>query len=183
LVAVNDPDVFVVAASSRVAHNRAVRTVVHGLPVAALKRVVTDPRTNEFVDGATRKGVVRLWSIRDSSGPLRHWERIRPGDWLLFFDRGFIAIAATVADRLESPELSAAVWGGHEQEGLSHFVAFDSVTRVRAPVTGYKSELGARFLGFRRLADSRLSNIRETYGSTGEFIDTAILRFPYPGKK
>lgn len=169
----NDSALFIVAASSKIARGRVERVVVKGLD--ALRGAPT-PEVVSLAD-SFRQGDGRLhaWSIRPSTNLNRAWNEMRPGDWLVFYQMGFISAAGKVSHREDSPGLAAAVWGDHEAEDLRRVITFDETQATWAAIWPHRELLGARFLGFRRMGEERQRALREQYGSVEEFVRRYIL--------
>jgi len=168
-----DAALFIVAASSRLARTRAERLVVSG--VESLRGAVA-PTDQAFVDRNRQPdGRLHVWSIRDSPTLANHWQRIRPGDWMLFYQMGFITIAARVASTVESETLASGVWGSDQGIDLRRIVAFDEVWPIWATVWPHRELIGARFLGFRRVAADRQEAIKKAHGSVEGFVRKALV--------
>lgn len=169
----DEPSLFIVAASSKFARGRVERVVVKGLdtlrgsPSAEIAALADSLRQGD--------GLLHAWSIRPSGNLDRAWNAMRPGDWLVFYQMGFISAAAKVAHREDSPALAAAIWGDHEAEELRRVIAFDESYATWAAIWPHREILGARFLGFRRMSDERQQALRSKYGSVDLFIRRLIL--------
>ena len=171
----SNDSLFIVAASSRLARSRADRMVVEGMSTERLLPKLNDPDDIEFVQRYEYDGRLHVWSIRESPSPILHWSRMRADDWTLFYNGGFFGAVAKVAATLESRSLASAVWGTSEADELRHLVVFKDVTHVWAAAWQLRDLLGDRFLGFRRLADTRVTPLRDQFGSISNFIVTQIL--------
>jgi hypothetical protein len=118
---------------------------------------------------------LHLWSVRNSAPTIQYWRSIAPGDWFLFYQMGFITIAARASTALDSQALAAVVWGRDQGEALRYMVVFGETRPVWAKVWPFREELGARFLGFRRVSPSRLDVVRQRFGSVETFVATQIV--------
>lgn len=172
-ISVIPESLFIVAASSRQARTRAERTVVKGIDV----KTGPGARTTSELLARTRldDGILRAWSIRASPPLVSRWERVRPRDWMLFYESGFFGIAARVSEAVESPAIAALLWGQENAEDLRYVVAFDEVWPIHAEVWPHREEVGARFLGFRRSGEDRQALIRARYGSVDNFVRAQIV--------
>ncbi len=97
------------------------------------------------------------------------------GDWLLFYQMGFFSAAASVGTRIESHALAAAIWGIEEADELQRVILLRESHPVWAKAWPHREILGARFMGFRRLADERQDVLRKAYGSADAFVRKAVL--------
>ena len=164
---------FIVAASSRLARGRVARTVVRGLdtwkapPDTESESVVRRMRDAD--------GRVHAWSIRGGVRLESSWQSVSPGDWFLFYQAGFFSAAARVGATFENQSLAAAIWGADEAENLRRVVLFDEAKGVWAPAWREREVLGARFLGFRRVAADRQSAIRHSYESVEAYMRKVFL--------
>lgn len=174
------PAVFIVAASSRLARTRAERLVVVG--VQSLRRDVSTEEA-AFLDLSRQAdGRIHAWSIRDASLLAKHWERARPGDWMLFYQMGFITIAARVRATIESEAIAGGMWGPGEAKDLRRIVFFDEAWPIWASVWPHANLIGSRFLGFRRVAEDRQAAIREKHGSLDAFVRKALIPKKRPAR-
>jgi hypothetical protein len=172
------PAVFVVAASSLLAQRNATRAVVKGIEPSRVDGILKALGSEQPPRNSA--GYVSVWAINSS---LRnYWQRMRPSDWVLFYQRGFISIAARVAYTVESRELASAIWGPGQADSLRLSLILQEVTHTWAPAWALREELGGRFLGFRPLGKDRLGHIRVTYGSIDAFVTMTVLSHRPPPK-
>lgn len=165
--------VFIVAASSRIARNRAERLVVAG--VQTLRSGVSEADA-AFLDlNRQADGRVHAWSVRDSPPLAKYWAHAKPGDWMLFYQMGFITIAARVRATIESEAIAGGMWGPDEANDLRRIVIFDESWPIWASVWPHADLIGSRFLGFRRAAEDRQEAIRRKYGSVDAFVRKALI--------
>jgi hypothetical protein len=169
----NQAAVFIVAASSRLARARAERLVVTGL--ASLRGDPDSDTVVWFEQNRQVDGHLHVWSVRDTPSLAKYWARIRPADWLLFYQMGFITIAARVARTLDSEAIAGGVWGPDEARDLRRLIVFDECWPIWASVWPHRDLIGARFLGFRRVAEARQEAIRVAYGSADGFARKALI--------
>lgn len=94
---------------------------------------------------------------------------------MLFYQMGFITIAARVASTVESETLASGVWGSDQGIDLRRIVAFDEVWPIWATVWPHRELIGARFLGFRRVAADRQEAIKKAHGSVEGFVRKALV--------
>ena len=172
---------FIVAASARLARTRAERVVVVGVERLRVDVAAAD---EVFVhEHRQPDGRLHVWSIRDSPTLANYWGRIRPGDWMLFYQMGFITIAARVAGTVESESLASGVWGPDEAQDLRRLVAFDEVWPIWATVWPHRELIGARFLGFRRVSAEKQEAIKKAYGSIEEFVRNGLVPHKRPPRQ
>jgi hypothetical protein len=110
------------------------RSVVNGVQISGLPsgaRVAAAPHASG--------GVVRMWG--SLANKRAEWDRIRAGDWLLFYtDRRFAAVARVVSKRRD-PTLADAVWA--PQPGSWENVLFlRDVRPIDVPVSTVAALLG-----------------------------------------
>lgn len=165
--------IYIVAASSRLARTRAERLVVSG--IAGLR---DDPHPDDqawLEQYRQPDGRLHVWSIRDTPILAKYWARIRPGDWLLFYQMGFFTIAARVALTADSETIAGGVWGPDEAVDLRRLVIFDECWPIWATVWPHRELIGARFLGFRRVSEDRQIAIRKAHGSADVFVRKVLI--------
>ena len=177
----DDAALFIVAASSRLARTRAERLVVLGVETLRGDVSGTDQL---FVDENRQPdGRLHVWSVRDSPTLANYWQRIRPGDWMAFYQMGFITIVARVKCTVESESVARGVWGPDEANDLRRIVAFDEVWPIWATVWPHRELIGARFLGFRRVAADKQVAIKKAYGSVESFVRKALVPHKRPPRE
>lgn len=167
------PALFIVAASSRLARTRAERLVVTG--VQSLRSDVASAEAAFIEMNRKSDGRLHAWSIRDAPALANYWKLAMPGDWMLFYQMGFITIAARVRATIESEAIAAGMWGPDEASDLRRIVVFDEAWPIWASVWPHSYLIGARFLGFRRVAADRQAAIREKYGSLDAFVRKVLI--------
>ena len=161
------------------ARGRVKRSVVAGLSSASLGGLRAGTDTRDFLAQSTDSdNCLRLWGIRDSPRLRPTWSRLRSGDWIVFFERGYLFAAAEVAATHESRDLAARTWPDGGTFGL--LIGFSRAVTLDAKASEYRSVLGARFMGFRRVNDEWQSAIRRKYGSAESFVLSELRNWQRP---
>jgi hypothetical protein len=172
-----DRQLYVVPVSARAPRARADRFAIKGVEPSALLRGV-ESDCEPVAELSARDGEQRLhvWAVR-SSGHLRGtWSRIAPGDWFLFVSRGRIFGVARVFGTCESRATATALWGPTDGSEFRLLVVFDRVQELDVPAWEYRSVLGGRFIGFRRLSDDFRGALVRKFGSVDDFAQRELPR-------
>ena len=101
----------ITAAATDLAIENLNRSVEKGIPLAA---VLSHPQSTPLTGTLERhsdSGRVRMWgSVAGENGRHRAtWERIEPGDWIVFSTKGRFRRAARIYAMLDSPSLADSV--------------------------------------------------------------------------
>ncbi len=94
---------------------------------------------------------------------------------MLFYQMGFITIAARVGATIESEAIAAGMWGRDEASDLRRIVIFDESWPIWATVWAHTDLIGSRFLGFRRAAEDRQAAIRQKHGTLDAFVRKSLI--------
>lgn len=168
---------YIVPVSARSARARANRFAVAGVQPSTIPHE-GENGCDPIAELTKRKDVdrVHLWAVR-ASGHLRGtWSRIAPGDWFLFYSRGRIFGVARVFGTCESRSTASALWGPADGSEFRLLVIFDQVKELDVPAWDYRSVLGGRFIGFRRLSDDFRGTLIRKFGSVDEFAEKELPR-------
>ena len=94
------------------------------------------------------------------------WASVRPGDWFLFYSRGFFNAVARVAATRDSKPIAEAVWGS-VIDGLEYrtLVVFDRVESADVAAWPLREFLGSACSGFGRPGAPRQKRINDQDGS------------------
>lgn len=169
---------YVVPVSARAARSRANHVVFKGVEAARLLAAAED----DSCEALTRlrrkqKGkLLHLWAVRASTQLRPTWSRIAPGDWFVFYSRGRIFGVARVFDICDSRAVATALWGRKDGSEFRLLVLFDQVEQLDVPAWDYRSVLGSRFIGFRRLSDNLRATLIRKFGSVDAFVQRELPR-------
>lgn len=168
----SDRQLYVVPVSARAVRGRADRAVVDGVDADRLLAAADDGSCDALTRLARQRRAKRfhVWAVRASSRIRGTWSRVQRGDWFVFYSRGRIFAVARVFDTCESQSLATALWGAADAADFRYLVLFDQVASLDVPAWEYRSVLGGRFIGFRRLSDDLRATLSRKYGSVEEFI-------------
>ena len=104
------------------------------------------------------------------------WRRLEKGDWVLCVYDSRYQFAARVLAKFDNANCARAVWGtdpNGETWQLMYFLTEPEKTDVSlSAVVDY---LGERYMGFTRISDTKLSEIRNAFGSVDDFVKQAII--------
>jgi hypothetical protein len=116
---------------------------------------------------------LRAWGVSAAGHNLPKWERMRSGDWVLFFaHKRFVCVAQTIyQERL--PSFAEAAWGSMDDQRTWELVCFlTKPRRVSVPVETVSEYLHTKYQGFARIMEDRLERIQRDFGSTNAFVES-----------
>lgn len=164
--------IFVFPASSSVAAANLNNTVWNPLNRAMVEQFA--PTAVKVADAGGHD--LRAWGVSTAGHNLPKWERMKAGDWVLFFaHKRFVLVAQTIhQERLTS--FAQAAWGSMEDQKTWELVCFlTKPRRVSVPVEAVSDYLHTRYQGFTRIMEDRLERIERDFGSVAAF---AASQFP-----
>ena len=99
------------------------------------------------------------------------WEQMERGDFVLcVYDNAYRYVARLLAKH-DNPECAEAIWGTNDEEQTWRYMYFlTEPIEVYQPLHEFEGYLNSAYRGFTRIADARLSEIEEDYGSIEELI-------------
>lgn len=167
---------YLVPVSAQVARARAKRFAFQGTDGTPLLRAADDVSRDALtrLQKQTKAERINLWAVRSGAHLQGTWSRIQPGDWFLFYARGRIFGSARVFDICESRSIATALWGHEDGSAFSLLVLFDQVEQLSLPAWDYRSVLGGRFIGFRRLSDEFRTTLIRRFGSVDDFVQIEL---------
>jgi hypothetical protein len=118
--------------------------------------------------------ILYIWGNRPGGkGP---WENMQIGDYIFFYQKGFITYTSKLLHKTHNKPLADSLWGIDESGQSWEYVFFaDELTPVRIDyslmktLAGYKPN--AVVQGFQSYNEVGLNNVIEQYGSVNNFID------------
>ncbi len=104
------------------------------------------------------------------------WEKIKSGDYVLFYEHYNFIIAAEVQLKKYSDEMALTLWPESKDTGSpwSCLYVVNNMRPIDLPITKLNDVTGynMQYLrGFQRISDEPLSKIIAAYGSTNNFIE------------
>lgn len=104
-----------------------------------------------------------VWGIRNEPT----WEQMERGDFVLCV---YHHVARLIA-RYDNPECAEAIWGINDEGQTWRYMYFlTEPIEVYQPLYEFEGYLNSTYRGFTRIADARLSEIEEDYGSVEDLI-------------
>jgi hypothetical protein len=112
-----------------------------------------------------------VWGIRN----VPTWEQMERDDFVLCVYDGIYHYVARLLAKYDSPEYAEAIWGTNDEGQTWRYMYFlTEPIKIYQPVYEYEGYLHSRYQGFTRIADARLREIEEDYGSIEEFIKETL---------
>lgn len=162
-MAYDGPQVFLAPYANEAAQENFTRTALEGIPESTVAA-----HSSTYPSGDP----VRAWGTKET---VRSWNKIDPGDYLLFYRDGTYDNAAEVIDTEENEPLGRELWPNHE-DGQP----WSQIIYIHEPVStsidsaeihdlaGYDREFPQ---GFSRLNEMGVGGIRGRYGSVENLVD------------
>lgn len=99
------------------------------------------------------------------------WEQMERGDFVLcVYDSAYHYVARLLA-KYDNPQCAEAIWGTNDEGQTWRYRYFlTEPIEVYQPLYEFEGYLHSRYQGFTRIADARLEEIEEAYGSIEELI-------------
>jgi len=118
-----------------------------------------------------------VWGIRN----VPTWEQMERDDFVLCVYDGAYHYVARLLDKYDNPECAEAIWGTNDEGQTWRYMYFlTEPIEVYQPLYEFEAYLHSRYQGFTRIADARLEEIEEDYGSIEMFVKE-ILQYEGDG--
>lgn len=127
---------------------------------------------DEFPDAVQETDTPRIWGVRDGNRNESYYEKMEPGDGLLFYNSGTYRFAGRVEEKFESSWISRRYWGHAPSTMLYTVTDFLAIRLPRHQLNnlvGYTDDWYPQ--GLQRISDAKMSNLSSHYGSLEPFFD------------
>jgi len=163
--------IFLAPRSNETSNKNFKSTILAGVPYEFLEPYL-DEQEKQIIESLT---VVRVWGNKES---LRsRWEKMQPGDVILFYGKGVFYYSARVLLTKFNPELARELWGPDEEGRLWSCLFFVSKPKdIKIPIKVIQ-ELAEyeptwdRVQGFMPLSEEGVKAIEEKFGSVESFVN------------
>lgn len=117
------------------------------------------------------------WGAEPGRQNVARWERMARGDKVFCVYNNTYRFVATVLGKYDNEQFAKQVWGINERTGETwRYIYFLSEpTRVNIPVSNLANHLNRGYMGFTKISDKKLQEIRDNYGSVERFVEKEIL--------
>lgn len=167
----------ITVASSPLARQYLERSVQLGVPFATVAGHPAIAPILKAVEDHTTDSRVRMWGSVAGSDQ-RHfatWNRIEPGDWIVFSIDGRFRLAGRIYARLDSAELADSVWPPDLDAGSYQYLTFfDALTPIAVSPRAMSSALGYGagyiYRGFLLPSQQAQDLLVSSYGSVEGFL-------------
>lgn len=158
-------NIFLAPRSDETAYEHFESTVTHGRPYREIEPYLTETERGILA----HQDIVRVWGNKESLKS--RWKVMKPGDYILFYERGIFIFCARVILTKYSPELAIKLWPP-DTDGRSWpcLYFFEDLRELVIPMAviqalgDYKPNFKV-LQGFMRLSDKGLQAIIEKCGS------------------
>jgi hypothetical protein len=118
-----------------------------------------------------------VWGVRN----VPTWEQMERDDFVLCVYDGTYRYVSTLLAKYDNSECAEAIWGTNDEGRTWRYMYFlTEPIEVYQSLYEFEGYLHSRYQGFTRIADARLEEIEEDYGSIEEFIKE-ILQYESEG--
>ena len=116
------------------------------------------------------------WGAVPGTQNTSRWGRLEEDDWVLCVYDAKYHFAARVLAKYDNANCARAIWGS-DPKGETWQLMYFMTTPVKTdvPLSAVSDYLGARYMGFTRISDSKLDDISQAFGSVDDFIEHAII--------
>lgn len=159
------PRVFLVPSSNDAALENFDRTVLDGVSREEIREHSSLPFRSERLP---------VWGTK--AGNVGTWEKLREGDYLLFYQNRSYPYAARVLAAEENELLGRSLWPDHDEDDPWAYIMYlfdvteTAISRSEInKLAGYSNAFAP--MGFQSLNETGVDAIREQYGSVHEFVN------------
>lgn len=112
----------------------------------------------------------RVWGLNAGPKNLATWEKLRPGDVVIFIVDRVLTATATVTEKLDNAGLAQTTFGTDTYGGIWRLMFRTSAHRPIVADADLARVFGGRIPGFRRVRDDILKDVQTLLGD--RFADT-----------
>ncbi|MFA6427398.1 MAG: HNH endonuclease [Candidatus Magasanikbacteria bacterium] len=167
--------IFLAPRSNESSYDNFKSTIEHGIDYNRIEPFLEQ----EGKDILSKENKVYAWGNREVLKS--RWDRMQPGDVVLFYSKGNFVMAGNLLYKQFSPEISDALWPRLEKYGNQPWSCLFFVHNLR-PVLIPLSDINRLanykenniLQGFQPLNEEGLMNVLEKYGSVDNFVNLYI---------
>jgi len=172
---------FLAPRSGEKSYKNFMSTIKHGVPFDRIEPFLSDEGKVKVL----AEEVIYAWGNRE--GTSRYWERMVPGDTVIFYAKGRLVMAGEVYYKQHSPQLALAMWPPDEHGNPWEYTFFlKNLRPVSIPmrVINRLANFEPNYIiqGFRDISGDRLDGILDQYGSfenlLADFTDESSSEIP-----
>jgi len=169
------PQIFVFTAGNPEARQHLVDSIQNPIDDAVVFGNFDEPHHEELQRIKDEAGGFYAWGAVWVIRNLPTWEQMERGDFVLCVYDGVYHYVSRLLAKYDNPECAEAIWGTNDEGQTWRYMYFltEPIKNYR-PVYEYEDYLHSRYQGFTRIADARLDEIEEDYGSIEEFIKETL---------
>jgi len=163
-------NIFLAPRSNETSHENFESTIITGRPYSFVEPYLSEEEKKVL----SKYESVKVWGTKE--GLKSRWEKMSPGDFVLFYAKGFFNYSARVVLLKHSEELSKKLWPVDENgEPWPCLFFIDNVQEIKISLkvvqelAGYKATWD-RVQGFMRMQDEGPQAIVEKFGSIESFL-------------
>ena len=164
-------NIFLAPISNEQSNTNFGSTILDGIPLDFIKDKLTKSESGVLRDLEK----IRIWGIKESIK--NRWEKIRPGDYILFYKKGVFSYVGTVVFSKYDKELSDRLWGADDNnKSWAGLFFVDNFREVNIPIEVVRDLASYEFtwdrvMGFMSLNEKALKEIATKFGSIDVFLD------------
>lgn len=145
-------------------------TIISGRTYSFLESYLNDEEKKIL----SKYKTISVWGNKESLKS--RWDKMHPGDYVLFYKKGIFYYSATVITTKFSNELGEKLWPRGKDGKIWNCLFFvDNLREINIPIkvvqelAGYKPKWD-RVMGFMPLSDKGIKTIQEQFGTIDNFI-------------
>lgn len=171
------PQIFVFTAGNQVAQQQLAHSIVNPIDEETVFASF-EPSYRERLESIRNEGNgFYAWGAMPGERNLPAWDAMERGDYVLCVYGSAYRYLARVVAKSENRRFAESVWGTNEAGKTWQYMYFlTKPLKVNRQLSEVEDYLPARYMGFTRISDSRLSTILDDYGSAENFIYERFIR-------
>lgn len=128
--------------SNKNARQHYVDTILNPIPLNRLQKYL-DSQTIERLKELYRGNEIPVWGFTPAGSNINKWNRIEPGDVVLFLRKNFAFASSTVSLKVRNHDLAAELWGYDDKQLTWEYIYFlDEVQSQKIPYKRLNELLG-----------------------------------------
>lgn len=163
--------IFLAPRADETSYDNFKSTIIGGRPYSFVEPYLNDKEKSTL----SKYKTVSVWGNKESLKS--RWEKMQPGDYVLFYARGIFYYSSTVVMTKFSNELGEKLWPKSKDGKIWNCLFFvDNLKEINIPIkvvqelAEYESKWD-RVMGFMPLSDSGIEAIQKQFGSIDNFIN------------
>jgi hypothetical protein len=135
------------------------------------------PVEKDGIDRLAIGGELYAWGAVPGQKNIPLWETLARGDIALCVFDSYYQYVSEVTLKIHNPKVARKVWGSLPDGTTWEYMYFLSKPRkIKVSLERLADLLNARYMGFTRISDERISHIQAKYGSLETFVQKELMQ-------